>query len=133
MIDFIIHKLTTWGHKRTDIVAQGVIGSYANNCAKSDSDLDLIIVSKNKNELISNQEWLELVGKPYSIQLEYYGKVTSLRVNYSFQPEIEYGVTDLSWVKSPLDPDTRKVISGGMQAYYDPLDLLHNAVVECTS
>ncbi|MGA8620991.1 MAG: hypothetical protein WB660_21000 [Candidatus Sulfotelmatobacter sp.] len=53
-----------------------------------------------------------------------YGRVTSLRVWYSRGYEVEYGLTDESWIAFPLDQGTKQVISDGIRILFERESLL---------
>ena len=56
------------------------LGSYARGTNKESSDLDIVILTPNKWEMIRNQEFVQNFGEVYKKQTEYYGLCTSIRV-----------------------------------------------------
>ena len=57
-----------------------VVGSYARGTNKENSDLDIVIVTSNKSNMIANQDFTQEFGEVYKQQTEYYGACTSIRV-----------------------------------------------------
>jgi len=68
-------------------------------------------------------------------QVESYGKVTSIRVWYFDNLEVEYGITGEDWISLPLDAGTRQVIQDGMEVVFErdaSLSLVGDQVSEKT-
>ena len=63
--------------------------------------------------------WANDFGKPASVCLEDYGKLTFVRVFYEEGPEAESGFTQLDWLALPLDVGTAGVLRNGCQIVYD--------------
>lgn len=68
---------------------------------------------------LQDTAWVEQFGAVVSQQVENYGKVVSLRVEYDDLPEVEYGLTTPDWATPPLDAGTRKVISDGIKILFE--------------
>ncbi len=119
-----LEHFTAWARDRCDILAVALVGSYARGAARSDSDIDLVIITTNRAQYLSDIRWTARFGEPARNQTEDYGLVTSLRVWYSDGLEVEYGFTDERWVALPLDKGTRQVIADGMQVLFERRDVL---------
>lgn len=52
-------------------------------------------------------------------QTEYYGICTSIRVWYTDECEVEFGIVEPSWIENPLDAGTYKVLSDGHKVIID--------------
>jgi len=128
LLDSFFTDVCSWCARNKDIFGLALVGSYARRSDKENSDVDLIIITKQPELLLENQSWAHTFGKIKSIRKENYGKVVSLHTAYMHLPEIEFGITDLSWVDLPLDDGTKKVILDGIRVIYDPLGLLQQAV-----
>ncbi len=63
-----------------------------------------------------------------SYEVEDWGLVTSLRVYYQKDLEVEYGMTSSEWVSEPIDEGTFRVIADGMKILFDKLGLLDRAL-----
>ena len=96
-----------------------IVGSYARGTNRENSDLDIIIITSNKLEMIANQDFTQFWGKVYKQQTEYYGACTSIRVWYKDGKEIEFGIVEPSWISMPLDTGTYKVLSDGYRIIVD--------------
>jgi len=110
-----VSEFNRWASSRPDILATALLGSYARNEATGASDVDLVIITSEPKTYLQDTRWAQHFGTISRRQIESYGRVTSLRVWYSGSHEVEYGFTDEKWPGLPLDEDTKKVISDGMQ------------------
>jgi len=59
----LLDKVLKWAMSQGAIMGAALVGSYARGTAKPDSDLDLLILSREVDELINNRSWLESFGK----------------------------------------------------------------------
>jgi len=104
----IIHWCRTDGRVKELLL----VGSYAREEQRPDSDIDLVLISDNKESLLE-LDWIELYGRTSQVSREEYGACTSIRVFYEDGSEIEYGIVDMSWLSLPLDPGTERVLYDG--------------------
>ena len=117
--DQFIAKLIDWVPTQSHIEAVALVGSYANGIASEESDIDLILLVSDPDKLIDDIKWVYQFGDVSDNQIEYYGKVTSIRVWYSKGPEVEFGITYPTWASSPLDNGTQQVIDNGMKVLFE--------------
>ena len=101
-----------------------LVGSYARGTASDESDLDLVILSENPKQFLEFQVWLHNFGTILGRQEEDYGKVTSLRVWFEGEMEIEFGFAAPDWAAIPVDDGTRRVVKDGMRILFDRSTLL---------
>ena len=87
-----INKLKEFSINDKHIESVIIVGSYARGTNKETSDLDLCIITTNKNEMIKNPDFVKKFGSFYKIQTEYYGACTSIRVWYESGLEVEFGI-----------------------------------------
>lgn len=96
-----------------------LVGSYASGKNKIDSDIDLVLVTASKEEMLKNDEFINEFGWVLKKQIEYYGACTSIRVWYQDGKEVEFGLVSPSWLQLPLDSGTAKVLSDGYRVLID--------------
>ena len=111
-------KCVEIAEKNINIIVILLVGSYSRNEEKTDSDIDIMIISNNKLEMIENTNWVLKFGNVKSIIREEWGVVTSLRVFYD-EYEIEFGIGNSSWISQPLDKGTERTLKDGYVVIYD--------------
>lgn len=123
-----INEVKQWTETNPDITGLALVGSYARNEARADSDIDLVLITSQPRDFIDGPEWINIFGIVRSFKIEEWGLVTSLRVYYEDDLEVEFGLTSSDWTSLPIDEGTRKVISDGMQILFDKEELLGRAL-----
>jgi hypothetical protein len=86
--------------------------------------VDLVVIADEPRVYLQNRDWASAFGTIVRQQVEEYGRLVALRVEYEDHLEVEYGLTDHGWVSIPLDEGTRTVIGGGMQVVFERGPLL---------
>lgn len=119
MFEEFISKLKEYAENTSHIESVLIVGSYARGTNKENSDLDIVIITSNKSDMITNQDFTQEFGEVCKQQTEYYGACTSIRVCYSDGKEIEFGIVEPSWVTIPLDTGTYQVLSDGYKLIVD--------------
>lgn len=125
MMEDIINALKDLSAKNQNIEGI-VVGSYARATNKESSDLNIVIITSNKSEMVRNQEFAQSFGEIHKKQIEYYGACTSIRVWYKKGQEIEFGIVDPSWMRKPLDAGTKKVLRDGYKVIVDKKHYFEN-------
>lgn len=123
-----LNRVVEWSTKHHDILAVALVGSYARNHARKDSDIDIVILTTNPETYLDHIEWLSFFGDVISHRKENYGMVTSLHVHYANGDEIEFGITNPAWANVPTDSGTHEVVINGLIPLYDPEKLLDNLI-----
>lgn len=130
MFEKFIRNVEEWSKREPHIESVIVVGSYARGTNKDTSDIDLCIITSNKEAMVENQDFVKVFGDIEKKQTEYYGACTSIRVWYKDGREIEFGIVEPSWIEIPLDAGTYKVLSNGYKVitdkkhYFSNLDIL---------
>jgi predicted nucleotidyltransferase len=112
-------QLTEWASGQSEVGAVILVGSHARGDPKLESDVDLVIICYQPNQLLQKTEWVHTFGKPIRESIEDWGMVTSLRVWYANRLEVEFGITNAEWIKEPLDSGTKTVLEGGFRILLD--------------
>ena len=115
---FVI-DIKAWAEKDIHIESIIIVGSYARGKNKETSDIDFCVITTTTAEMVENQDFVELFGEFEKKQTEYYGACTSIRVWYKDAPEVEFGIVEPSWIATPLDEGTHKVLSDGYKVVTD--------------
>lgn len=119
MFEEFISKLKEYAENTSHIESVLIVGSYARGTNKENSDLNIVIVTSNKSDMITNQDFTQEFGEVYKQQTEYYGACTSIRTWYGDGKEVEFGIVEPSWVTIPLDTGTYQVLSDGYKLIVD--------------
>jgi len=123
-VGLFLEHVTRWAETRPDLLALGLVGSYARGTAQADSDIDLVLLVDSPAAYLDDDAWAETFGEIASQHIEDYGRVTSLRVFYEGGPEVEFGLAKPDWAEIPLDAGTREVIRGGLLVLHEKRPLL---------
>ena len=129
----LLNAVTKWAEGNPGILGVALVGSYARDKAKVDSDIDLVVLASTPKEFIDNPEWTKGFGNVKSFKVEDWGLVTSLRVFYQGDLEVEFGMTTLEFASEPIDEGSRQVIADGMRILFDKSGLLDRAFKEVAS
>ena len=111
--------VTSWAKDQVDIVSLALVGSHARGDARSDSDVDFIIVCARPEVYLQELTWVSRFGVAQTVSIEDWGNVQSVRVFYSDGPEAEYGITSPDWITFPLDEGTITVLQNGVIVLLD--------------
>lgn len=127
-VDELSNLISLWVENKPDIFGIALVGSHARNEARVDSDIDLTILCKEPNVYLNNVSWLNYFGKVKAYKFENWGKVTSVRVFYEPNIEVEFGLTTVEWATIPLDIGTKKVVSDGVKIIFAPHRILNKLI-----
>jgi hypothetical protein len=78
-----------------------------------------VILADDPKRFLADRTWVETFGAPTSVGLEDYGNVTSLRIHYQDDLEVEFGFASVQWAQEPVDPGTQPAIGGGMRVLFE--------------
>jgi len=119
-----LDKFSGWASLRPDIEGVALVGSYARDVADEESDVDLIILTKQSERYLSDTAWAAAFGEVTEGKVEDWERVKSLRVFYKDGLEVEYGFALPEWADIPVDTGTHRALRGGMKILFDPRGLL---------
>ncbi len=119
-------KLKEFSMNDNHIESAIIVGSYARGTNTENSDLDICLITTNKNEMVENPDFVKKFGAFSKMQTEYYGECTSIRVWYENGLEAEFGIVEPSWIRLPLDKGTRKVLNDGYKVIVDKKNYFQN-------
>lgn len=119
-----LDKFSQWVNAQPSIEAAALVGSYARDDAKEESDVDLIILTNESAHYIDNPSWASTFGEVTECRVENWGRAKSLRVFSRDDLEVEYSFALLDWADIPVDPGTYRVVSNGMKILFDPRGIL---------
>lgn len=121
-----LDKIKDSAEKSDMINAVVLVGSYAREEQREDSDVDLVIISTTPKLFLQDESFINDFGKVTKTQKEDYGMVTSIRVWYEDGMEVEFGITSPLWISKPLDEGTLKVLKDGYKVVLDKKNYFTN-------
>lgn len=119
-----LEKFAGWVRTQPEIEAAALVGSYARDAANEQSDVDLIILTNQPARYLGDPSWSSVFGEVADYEVESWGNVTSLRISYTDELEVEYSLALPDWADIPVDPGTHHVVSNGMKILLDPRGIL---------
>jgi hypothetical protein len=139
-IELILHLVLAWATARPKVRAVALVGSHARGTARTDSDIDLVVLATDAKRLQADTRWVTEIDwgaigtRPQRWRDEEYGAAWSRRIwlepHYG---QVELTFAPLSWATTdPIDEGTRRVISEGCRILHDP-DALLRRICEAVS
>jgi predicted nucleotidyltransferase len=135
----LLTHFVRWAAAQDDVIALALVGSYAREAARPDSDVDLVVLTSDPARYRQQAHWhadLHLEQLHLDVALwadEDYGPLWSRRLTLSTGLEVEVGFTSPEWARTdPLDAGTHRVVADGMWILLDPtgaLNRLRRAVI----
>ena len=116
--DDVVRSVIAWASGQRDIVAVAVVGSWARGEAHMGSDVDLVVVTDDKERYLSDDSWVALaLDEPAeTIRTRDWGPLTERRVSLPSGLDVEFGFVPPSWASTaPVDPGRRA--SSAMDAH----------------
>ena len=113
-----------WVEARTDLKSLALVGSWARDQARPDSDIDLLVLANDPTAYRSDLAWLARLLPPQfrviSSRVVDYGAVWSCHALLDPAAELELSFGPLDWTTTdPLDGGTVGVVKGGFRIIVD--------------
>ncbi len=119
-----MHELVAWCSRRADVRAIALVGSWARDEARCDSDVDVVLLTTDPARYLETEDWALALGATV-VATRHWGVLTERRLITATGMEVDFGVVDPSWAATaPLDEGTAKVARDGLIPVYDPDALL---------
>ena len=115
----VIDDIADWATQRDDVVAVVVVGSYARRVERMASDVDIVIIAYDPDELTDVSWFLKLRPNARLIRSMSWGPVRERRMRLPSGLQVELNFASVSWVVVPLDSGTRRVLGDGHRIIYD--------------
>ncbi len=119
LLERLLELVAAWATAQPEVAGVALLGSHARGEARSDSDIDLLVLTTDRDARVDDQRWLDGFGDASTVTREEYGAVTSLRARYLEGPEVEFAIASIEWARLPLDPGTQAVLQDGVRLVYD--------------
>ncbi|SOE09103.1 Nucleotidyltransferase domain-containing protein [Streptomyces sp. 2323.1] len=130
-IQEVIGRITRWATGREDIVGLLLVGSCARNAARPDSDIDIVLLTADEPGYFDDA-WAMELGLCKLIRTRSWGPIMERRYATASGLEVEMGIGPETWAKTdPVDPGTRRVVTGGARLLHDPTGILADLLAAC--
>jgi predicted nucleotidyltransferase len=114
-----VRSALTWAEGEENVRAVALVGSWARNAARMDSDLDLVILCEHASDLLGRTDWHGVFGIVELVSCRDFGGIQERRLRRASGFEIEVGIGSTSWAAVPVDPGTAEVALDGLVPLYD--------------
>jgi Nucleotidyltransferase domain len=120
-LDEILHAALALARTETSVHAIALVGSCARGTSGPDSDVDLVILSPEPDDLCRRGDWFTHFGSVTLVEQRHFGDVTERRLRRGDGVDIEIGLAPLSWAETnPVDTGTARVVREGFSIVFDP-------------
>lgn len=125
-VERLLDRVSAWANSRDDISALALVGSWARDDAREDSDVDLVLLTDEPDAFIEGVDWIEVIAPGARlIGTGDWGAITERRLRLPSGLEVEIGIGLPSWAATdPVDPGTHRVVQAGFRPLYDASGLL---------
>ncbi|WP_331449598.1 nucleotidyltransferase domain-containing protein [Streptomyces prasinus] len=129
----IINRITRWAANRQDIVGLLLVGSFARDAARPDSDIDIVLLTTDQAQYF-NSAWANELALGELIRTQSWGPITERRYAAASGLEVEIGISSPEWAQTDtVDPGTRRVVTDGARPLHDPAGVLAALIQTCRS
>lgn len=126
----VLDEVSRWAAEQADVRGVVVVGSWARDAARMDSDIDIVVLT---DALIHSEveTWTGMLNGNV-VRQQRWGPLREIRLLRPSGFTVEIGVAPLSWADTePVDAGTYKVINDGRLIVYDPDDVLAALSTAC--
>ncbi|MFI9276059.1 nucleotidyltransferase domain-containing protein [Kitasatospora sp. NPDC052896] len=131
-VEGFLDLITRWARDRDDIVGLLLVGSYARDAARPDSDVDVVLLTTDESRYLDNPVWARELGLGDLLRAQAWGPITERRHVTDSGLEVEIGIGSPAWATTePVDAGTHRVVTDGARLLYDPTGLLAGLLTAC--
>lgn len=121
----LLARAAQWAEERADVLAVGVVGSWARGDERMDSDVDVVIVVEDVGPYVRFDGWAQALGAQEMTRTRAWGVLRERRFVTRSGLEVEAGFVPPEWARTdPVDAGTRRVATDGLRIVHDPHGLL---------
>jgi predicted nucleotidyltransferase len=122
------NAIRAWASACDEIDAVLLVGSWARDAARMDSDVDVVVVTESQH-FVDSESWIPgaVGGDAVLVRTGDWGALVERRVRLRSGLDVEFGFVKPSWTSiDPIDPGTLRVVTDGCEIWYDPKHHLSN-------
>lgn len=117
-LSILLDAVKEWAMEEETVLSVLLFGSHANNRARADSDIDLMLITSDPKRYIIGT-FYNGFGQVSRCQKEDWGAVKAVRVFYDNGYEVEFAITSPELMKLPFDQGTHDALAGGYRVILD--------------
>jgi predicted nucleotidyltransferase len=121
-VEDLLARVGSWLATREDVLALGLLGSWARGTPTEQSDVDLVVITHKPAAYTAGEDWIADLPGARLIRTQEWGPIlTERRLVLPSGLEIDVGITDPRWASTdPVDEGTASVIAdGGLRILHD--------------
>ena len=124
-VSALLARVREWAVTRPDVVALVLAGSFAHDDARMDSDVDILVLTNDKQPDVEGEAWISELGGIRLTKTDQWGPMTERRFVLPSGLEVEMGFAPPWWAATDsVDRGTRRVVEDGISILHDPQGLL---------
>jgi predicted nucleotidyltransferase len=124
-VDEVLEAARALARDEPSVRAMALVGSCARGTAGPDSDVDLVILTTEADQLGRRHDWYTHFGSVEPRGQRQFGDVNERRLRREDGVEIEIGLSTPAWAGvDPVDAGTARVVREGFVIVFDPDGLL---------
>lgn len=129
-VHHVVTATKSWATGNLDVRALLLVGSYAYGRPKPSSDVDLVVVTADRESLVADTAWVRSVAGDNAVPVRHedWGPVRERRYRTAAGLDIEFGLTSPAWLEVPVDPGTARVLRDGCRVVHDPYETAARAL-----
>ena len=128
----LLARVREWAAQQPEVAAAALVGSWARNDARMDSDVDLVVLTDTELRYLGDERWVAELGGLRIVKTARWGPLTERRFVLPSGLEVEVGIATTAWAATdPVDSGTRRVVEDGMCIIHDPRELLRSLADAC--
>lgn len=121
----VLDRVASWAQAQPDLVAVALVGSRARGSARSDSDLDLVLLSRCPERYTRSEDWAQELGAGEIRASAHRGLLVEQRLRPAWGPELDLAIGSPRWASvTSLDDGTKRIVREGLRILYDPEGIL---------
>jgi len=86
----LLETVTDWASRRADVQGLALVGSYARDTATPQSDVDLVLLTRDPEPYLSGEDWVTELGGDAVVRTRDWGTLTERRFVAADGLEVEH-------------------------------------------
>src|SRR6266498_2627622 len=91
-VEQVLDRARRWAMGRADVVAVALVGSWARDAARPDSDVDLVVLTTDQAPYLDRDDWIGGLGADRLVMTRSWGPLTERRLVLPSGLEVEVGI-----------------------------------------